>query len=197
MLAAGDIVNGEYSVVGRLGEGRWGVTYEAVSACGERVALKCLSLRTMREWKALDMFEREARVLRSLHHPAIPAYLASFHTDTERDRSFFLVQRLAMGSTLQQLVESGWRGTEDEVVDIAVQVLDVLAYLETLSPPVVHRDINPRNILLDPTTGRVSLVDFGGSQESSLVGSMGSTVVGTVSGGLIRGWAWLGTKSGM
>jgi serine/threonine protein kinase len=46
----------------------------------------------MTDWKQLELFEREARVLESLDHPGIPKYLDYLTEDTEKDRGFFLVQ---------------------------------------------------------------------------------------------------------
>ena len=92
---------------------------------------------------------------------------------------FLLVQEYIEGKTLQQLVEKGWRGTEAEILDMFWQLIHILAYLHTLHPPVIHRDINPKNILLSPLN-EVFLVDFGAVQErirTTFLG--GSTIVGT------------------
>jgi serine/threonine protein kinase len=59
---------------------------------GAPVAVKALSLRHLRDWKQLELFEREARTLRTLSHPGIPAYVDYFEEDTATDRGFFLVQ---------------------------------------------------------------------------------------------------------
>ncbi|GBG86707.1 hypothetical protein CBR_g41771 [Chara braunii] len=184
---------GEYVIKGLLGEGGGGGRgnmYEAETRDGDRVAVKVLSLRSMSGWKDLELFEREARVLRSLSHPAIPEYLDYFEVDSAADRSFYLVQKIAYGHSLQELVSTlGFRFSEDEVVDIAVEVLLVLSYLESRRPPVVHRDIKPSNIIVDVKsgmleetwTGHVKVVDFGAVQDVAAMGStfLASTVVGT------------------
>ena len=58
----------------------------------KNVAIKALSLRRMTGWKQLELFEREAKVLKSLSHPGIPRYIDFFEEDSEQDRGFFLVQ---------------------------------------------------------------------------------------------------------
>ena len=146
----------------------------------------------MKNWKALELFEREARTLKGLNHPAIPQYVDNFELDTDGDRFFCLAQRIAPGRSLQSLVDGGWRPTEPEVVAIAKQLLEVLGYLSSLRPPVCHRDVKPGNVLLDVETGRVSLVDFGATADAAVTTAMaaeetragagtcgGSTVVGT------------------
>jgi serine/threonine protein kinase len=69
-----------------------------------------------------------------------PAYPRQ--VDSASDRGYYLVQELADGRSLSDLIRSGaWRPTEDEVVDVALQLLNVLEYLGSLRPPVIHRDI--------------------------------------------------------
>jgi len=187
LLSPGDVVQGKFRILQELGSGSNGTTYEAelVEEDGieqrERqvVALKGLSLRSSRDWKALELFEREARVLAQLEHPNIPAYLDYFEVDTPTDRLFYIAQKKAPGKNLQDLVESGWRVTESEAVRITCELLDVLQYLGDLRPPVIHRDIKPSNIILDRESGQVSLVDFGAVAGLSAAGQMGSTIVGT------------------
>lgn len=175
----GDIVDGKYRITGLLGQGGASITYEAEVGDDNKVALKAMSLRNMRGWKDLDLFERECRVLQSLKHPSIPQYIDYFEVDTESDRVFYIVQKIANGRSLGDLVESGWRISEDEVKEITLKVLEILQYLGNLRPPVIHRDIKPENIILDTKTNTVSLVDFGAVQDAVSMTMIGSTVVGT------------------
>lgn len=169
-----------YQIVGILGEGGSGTTYRALIVGKDRfVALKQLSLAQMDDWKALELFEREAQILSQLQHPAIPNYIDYFTIDTQRDRNFYIVQELAPGKTLSDWSESGWRCTEAEVKDIASQILAILSYLHNLTPPVIHRDLKPSNILRTES-GQISLVDFGAVRQAYHDTFMrGSTVVGT------------------
>ncbi|PZV16001.1 MAG: serine/threonine protein kinase [Pseudanabaena sp.] len=176
----GEIIQSRYRITNILGQGGVGITYAALDAqTGDRVALKALSFRRMNEWKVLELFEREAKVLAQLDHPAIPRYLDFFQIDSDRDRDFYIVQQLVEGKSLAQAIADGWHGSEEDVKKIAEQVLEVLIYLHELKPPVIHRDIKPQNILLQSNL-KIALVDFGAVQDtyrSTQVG--GSTVVGT------------------
>lgn len=176
----GEIIAQRYEIVRVLGQGGIGVTYAAIDLqSNQQVALKALSLRRLNDFKVLDLFEREARTLEQLNHPAIPRYLNYFQIDQSDNRSFYLVQQLAEGQTLTTLVETGWRPTEAEVKQIAIQILTILVYLQELTPPVIHRDIKPQNIVYRED-GQVVLVDFGAVQDTyhnTMTG--GSTVVGT------------------
>ena len=138
-----------------------------------------MSLRGMGgKWKPVELFEREARLLRSLSHPGIPALLDSFEIDSATDRVYVLVQQLAPGATLQSLVDSrAWRPDEPEIEAIALRLLDVLSYLHARRPPVVHRDLKPSNVLYDRASGMVTLVDFGAVRDG--INADGSTMIGT------------------
>eukprot|EP00232_Nephroselmis_pyriformis_P015017 CAMPEP_0182880244 /NCGR_PEP_ID=MMETSP0034_2-20130328/16455_1 /TAXON_ID=156128 /ORGANISM="Nephroselmis pyriformis, Strain CCMP717" /LENGTH=371 /DNA_ID=CAMNT_0025013225 /DNA_START=63 /DNA_END=1175 /DNA_ORIENTATION=+ len=179
----GDVIGGKYTVIEALGSGASGTTYKCGAPGGEVVAVKAVSLRSNRDWKVLELFEREASILKQLSHPSIPAYSEYLEVDTERDRAFYLVQELVEGVSLAEMVAGGQaRLTEGEITRIALELVGVLEYLGDLRPPVVHRDIKPENILIEggKPGGRVFLVDFGGVQEAAKGGgNLGSTVVGT------------------
>ena len=176
-----DIIGQKYRLIRLLGQGGMGTTYEAVDLeNSHKVAIKVVSLRQMTDWKVLELFEREAKVLANLNHPAIPNYIDYFQADTPSDRCFYLVQELAVGESLAELVEGGWRTSETEVKDIALQVLAILEYLHSLKPPVIHRDIKPKN-LLRQADGKIFLVDFGAVKDvyrNTL--TRGGTFVGTL-----------------
>lgn len=176
----GEVIATRYRIESILGQGGNGITYAAEDQkTGKQVALKALSLRRLTDWKALELFEREARVLSHLNHPKIPAYLDYFQVDEKGERYFYLIQEIAPGKSLAALVESGWRATETEVRLIAAQILEILCYLHGLTPPVIHRDIKPQNIIRR-ADGQVFLVDFGSVKDTYRSTSVGgSTVVGT------------------
>ncbi len=176
----GDIIAQRYRILNILGQGGIGITYAAEDLqMGEQIALKAVSLRRVNDPKVLELFEREVRILEQLNHPGIPRYVDYVEVDKRRDRFFYLAQQLAQGQSLAALVEKGWHPDEAEVKHIATQILEILIYLQQLTPPVIHRDIKPQNIIRRHD-GQVFLVDFGAVQDiyhNTLTG--GSTVVGT------------------
>ncbi len=180
MHQPGDIIKNHYQILNLLGEGGIATTYAAQDlTLAQQVAIKVLSLRQLTDWKALELFEREGKVLAQLAHPGIPKYRDYFQLDIEGDRRFYIVQEIAAGQSLQDWVKSGWRPTELEVREIAKQLLDILVYLHQLTPPVVHRDIKPQNIIRQ-SDGKVFLVDFGAVQDTYRhTFTSGSTIVGT------------------
>ena len=181
VIARGDTAEAVcYDILGILGEGGSGVTYHAIDPRTQQpVALKALSLHQMNDWKAIELFEREAKVLSTLDRDGIPKYLDYFTTDLDGDRYFYIVQSLAPGKTLLEWMRLGWRVTEAELKPIIIQILEILIYLHRHYPPIVHRDLKPSNIL-KTEDGKIYLVDFGAVQQTYHDTFMrGSTVVGT------------------
>lgn len=175
----GDLIAGRYRTQSVLGQGSSGITFAVEDVhTHQQYALKALSLKGIRGWKQLELFDREAQVLSQLDHPAIPRYIDYFQMDTEEDRWFYLVQELAPGKSLAALVNQGWRVNQSEVQQIGLQVLEILTYLHELTPAIIHRDIKPQN-LVRSDKGQIYLVDFGAVQTVYHHTMMGSTIVGT------------------
>ena len=186
---------GAYVVRAKHGEGSFGVTYLVDDAAsGAPYVLKELRLERVSEWKVLELFEREGRTLEALHHPAIPRYRDFFAHDGARPFAvsaltayegegrvaLLLVQEYVAGRTLAARVANGGPFAAVELERVLLDLLDVLVYLHALSPPVIHRDISPRNVILDEA-GRAHLVDFGAIQDRiRAAGTVGSTTVGTM-----------------
>ncbi len=177
---SGENIKDQYRITDLLGQGSVAITYSAISLETESpVAIKVISLKQLQDWKQIELFQREAEVLAKLDHPAIPNYIDYFTLETEKDKAFYIVQQQAPGKSLAQLVANGWRTNEKEVKNIAKQILEILIYLHSLDPPVIHRDIKPNN-LIRSDQGKIYLVDFGAVQNTYYNTLMqGSTVVGT------------------
>ena len=153
------------------------------SETNAKVVIKLLTFGEDFNWDDLKLFEREAETLRSLDHPAIPRYLDYFDVETPRSKGFALVQTYLEARSLEEQVKAGRRFSEEELEQIAQQLLEILEYLHSRQPAVIHRDIKPSNILLTDRTahsvGQVYLVDFGSVQTLAAREGGTITVVGT------------------
>jgi serine/threonine protein kinase len=165
---------GGYLVERVLVSNAHGRMYVARDADGKRVALKELAFLHAPSPAALAAFEREAKFLRALEHPAIPRFVASFEEGSGVHTRYYLAQELVAGKALDEL-DDHWY-SEAEIVDIAKQVLEILVYLQSLSPMVIHRDIKPANLLKRPD-GTIALVDFGAAHVHGT--TAGVTTIGT------------------
>jgi len=173
---------GSYRLVRSLGVGGFGETW-----LGERevdglaVAVKMLSLDRLGDWKALELFEREAKVLAELDHPAIPAvhdYFSQGVGEGSGPPTWFLVQTYVEGRSLRQMIAARGRLGGAEAEELLRRILGILDYLHSRHPPVIHRDIHPGNVILDPG-GSPWLVDFGAIQDRLRGEKGGSTTIGT------------------
>lgn len=173
--------HGAYAIEAEHGHGTFGVTYRGRRASdGLAVAVKVLRLGRLRDWNTFDRFEREAAVLRGLDHPAVPAWLDHFPVgDPEAPEGFALVQTFIEGRTLADVMRTPGALSWDDMLGWFDQLLEVLAYLHARVPPVIHRDVTPKNVILRPDGG-VALVDFGSVQAAvEREGVMPMTSAGT------------------
>jgi len=155
MLAPGTILQDRYRILRQLGQGGMGAVYEAIDQrLDTTVALK-ETLFT--EEKLRRQFEREARLLARLHHPALPRVSDHF---AEAEGAFLVMQYIA-GDDLAEMINLR-RGTFplEQVLLWADQLLDALDYLHTQDPQIIHRDIKPQNLKLS-ARGQIILLDFG------------------------------------
>ena len=162
-LSPGDILQGRYTIVRKVGGGGMGIVYEANDGrmAGRQVAIKEMrqaNFSSEQLAKIKKQFEREANILNLLHHPNLPRVYDSF----EENGRYYLVMEFIEGETLlQQLGRTyGHPLPVHLVVHYALQLCDVLTYLHKRLPPVIFRDLKPSNVMITPD-GRVFLIDFG------------------------------------
>lgn len=171
------VAPGGYRVLRVLSQSVHGRVYLAVDGEGQRVALKELLFALVPGVEQLEAFEREAAVLRSLKHPDIPRFLASFKEGSGVGTRLYLAQEFLEGEPLSQRIDRQ-RLSEAEAWTLAAQVLQTLQELHQRTPALIHRDVKPANLILRPD-GRVALVDFGAARHLAREVTHGSTLVGT------------------
>jgi serine/threonine protein kinase len=166
MLAIKQILRDRYVIKDRIAQGGMGVVYEAEdkNRFNTPVAVKeiLFDLTKVASQKQKEQvlwaFEREAKILTRLDHPAFPRVL-EYIIDVPFP---ILVMDLVSGDDLGDLIQQGKSPFPlNEVAQWADQLFDALHYLHTFEPePVFHRDIKPQNIKITQK-GKVKLLDFG------------------------------------
>lgn len=145
-----------YEVVQELGQNAEGscTTYLAIATdTDEKVAIKQFRFAQQgSSWLSFRGYEREIQLLQELDYPGIPRYIDSF----ESADGFCLVQRYQLARPITERHSF----SPEEIKQIAVSVLEILLYLQSRIPPIVHRNIRPSTILMDDA-GQVYLNDFG------------------------------------
>jgi len=160
----GSLLAARYRILRRLGHGGMSTVYLARDEHFPHVERRC-AIKIMR---ASDdpvlaqlqkaAFEREASLLATLRHPAIPEVYDFF----VEDGRCCLVLEFIEGEDLERYLDRiGAPVAESLLIDWALQILDVLDFLHTRQPhPIIFRDLKPSNIMLRET-GSLALIDFG------------------------------------
>ncbi|MCA0314984.1 MAG: protein kinase [Candidatus Melainabacteria bacterium] len=176
LLAGASLKDGQYKIEKQLGAGGQGVAYLTHDhSSGRMVVLKEMLLpvfvdMTVRK-QALDRFEGECRILRSLDHAKVVS-LSDFFVE---DHRAYLVLEYIEGRNLKEEIKQGREFKAAEIKSLALEMCDILEYLHGCEPPVVHRDFTPDNLMLT-SEGSLKLIDFNvaNQQEQTATG----TVVG-------------------
>lgn len=93
--------------------------------------------------------------LRNLSHAGIPAFIEEYKDDRQR----YIIREYINGRTLMEYAEE-YIFCERDIIGVGIWLCEILQYLHTRTPPVIHRDIKPQNIVLRDD-GTVCLIDFG------------------------------------
>lgn len=157
-LAAKTVLQNRYEIIRSIGEGGMGIVYEANDKrLGGSVALKQTKKS---DPSLLKAFEREARILARMRHPALPRVSDHF---TEKNGHFLVMDYIPSENLETLLQQQTHPFAVNQVLEWADQLLDALEYLHGQQPPVIHRDIKPANLKLLPS-GQIILLDFGVSK---------------------------------
>jgi hypothetical protein len=204
-LAVGTTVgNKRYVILGQIGAGGQGIAYLAlggedahesfasdhrpalnshIAALNShnpvpkecKVVLKEFILPThggrQAQCRTLDSIQREADLLKQVTHPQI-VHLLDFFVEDQRA---YLVLEHIEGQSLRSVIEEKGCLTESRIKELGLQLCDILEHLHSQSPPVIHRDFTPENIIVG-SDNTVKLIDFNVAQQ--LQSTATKTVVG-------------------
>jgi len=165
VLSEGIQLQNRYKILGMIGVGGMSAVYKAqdlrfpsvVRLCAVKEMINAAQNPQMREM-ILRNFEREAGILATLSHPAIPQVYDYF---TEGARSYLVMEFISGRDLEAHIAETDGFLSEALVIEWVLQLCDVLSYLHNHKPrPIIFRDLKPSNIMLD-TYSRIRLIDFG------------------------------------
>lgn len=177
MLEVGSLVDGKYKILNKVGQGGMSVVYLAMN----EKANKQWAVKEVRKDGVLN-FESvkqglvaETDILKRLSHPNLPSIIDVIDTD----ESFIIIMDYIQGNSLSRALEEYGAQPQDQVIEWAKQLCDVLGYLHSRTPPIIYRDMKPANIMLKPD-GTVTLIDFGTAREYKEKNLADTTCLGTV-----------------
>jgi len=145
---------GNYDLGRTLGKGQFGKVKLATHILtGATVAIKIINKKKLNK-AALELVQREIRILKQLHHPNV----IQLYEVLETDRVLFLVMEHASGGEALDFVVTHGKISEDKARVFFQQIISALSYCHKLG--IVHRDLKAENLLLDSDLN-IKLIDFG------------------------------------
>ena len=149
---------GHYQLLQVLGQSDVSITYQAWHN-GKVVALKTLNEEWRQDPRAIAMLDYEADTLRSLLHPQLPHFVESFRDEDKPA----LVMEMMTGENLRDFILRRGPLPLERAIAWILQICEILHYLHSFIPPIVHRDLRPQNLILKQADGQdlLALVDFG------------------------------------
>jgi len=180
-LEEGSIINERYTLKKLVNISGACKTFLAIENHSRiEVIIKILLFSEIEDWKTREFFEREVEILKNLNHKNIPHFIDSFKLGDETEELFLLVMEYKNGSTLYDVVCNGKLFSYEEILHIIDRLLKIISYIHRLCPILIHRDINPKNVIMSDKN-EVSLIDFGSAvrmTETEI--SADGTFIGTI-----------------
>src|SRR4051795_6809000 len=174
-VARDTLIDGRYRAEKRLGAGGMAEVWCAQDeVLGRRVAVKLMGGRFAEDPEFHERFRREAQAAAGLTHPNIVAIFDR----SEWEGTPYIAMELVDGQTLKELVQQRGPLPPHIAVGLTEQILRALGYAHRRG--IVHRDVKPQNVILDPE-GQAKVADFGiaRANNSSEMTQTGA-IVGTV-----------------
>lgn len=162
MRKTGELIDGRYKILRKLGEGGMSVVYLAVNEkVNKHWAIKEVKKEGVENFETVHQrLLTEADILKRLHHPNLPDIVDII----ENEETFLLVMDYIEGRQLESIVQEYGPQKEETVVNWGKQLCDVLSYLHSQNPPIIYRDMKPANVMVQKD-GKVVLIDFGTARE--------------------------------
>ena len=183
-INVGDVLDGKYEIVAKLGEGAMGLVFEGRHRMlGKRVAIKTLRAEIAQHAEVIGRFEQEARAASAIGHRNI---VEVFDLGRVPSGAYFMVMEYLKGHDLADILVDTPYPTPQRLSAILADVLSALGAAHRLG--IVHRDLKPENIfLVQSENGEcVKLLDFGiskvleSSSDEELTTSARATRYGTI-----------------
>ena len=176
MLEIGSLVDGKYKILNKVGQGGMSVVYLAMNEkANKQGAVKEVRKDGVLDFEAVKQgLVAETDILKRLSHPNLPSIIDVIDTE----ESFIIIMDYIQGNSLNKALEEYGAQPQENVIEWAKQLCDVLGYLHSRTPPIIYRDMKPANIMLKPD-GNGMLIDFGTAREYKEKNLADTTCLGT------------------
>lgn len=169
----GRVFNNRYQIEDRIGIGGMAEVYRAQdTVLGRVVAVKVMLPQYAADPDFTQRFRQEAAAAANLQSP----YIVNVYDWGAEGETYFIVMEFVRGSDLKTAIQQRGAINQRKVAEIGVQVCQALAVAH--GQDIVHRDIKPQNIMVQPD-GNIKVMDFGIARAKNSVMSRTSSVLGT------------------
>lgn len=158
MLEIGSVIDGKYKILNKVGQGGMSVVYLAMNErANKQWAIKEIRKDGTSDYEVVKQgLIAETDILKRLNHPNLPSIIDVI----DRDDTFLIVMDYIEGNPLSDAIEHYGAQNQEDVIEWAKELCDVLGYLHSRQPAIIYRDMKPSNVMLKPD-GKVTLIDFG------------------------------------
>jgi len=167
--------DGRLKIIRQLAFGGLSAIYLAQNRGSELVVLKEAVIPGSADGEAQAQAEkslaRESKLLGQLNHPNI----AKVYDYFVEDGRHYIQLEYINGADLRQYVKQNGCPTLEQTIEWSIVIADILQYLHTQDPPIIHKDLTPDNLVLCHD-GRLVLIDFGASNQ--FISKATNTIVG-------------------
>ncbi len=162
MLKIGSVIDGKYKILNKIGQGGMSVVYLAMNErANKQWAIKEIRKDGVMDYEVVRQnLIAETDIMKKLSH----AHLPSIIDVIDYEDTFIIVMDYIEGITLNDVLEREGVQPQEQVIEWAKQICDVLGYLHSRKPPIIYRDMKPSNVMLKPD-GNIMIIDFGTARE--------------------------------
>lgn len=163
-----------YFLQGRIAGGGGGDVYSAVTQAGQHVAIKFIKSYPHNRAAGLATWINECNSsLKCQNHPHIVRVFEYFQTG----QGHLVIVMERADCSLADLIKRGYRFDTRAICRVGMQVLQALSFIHSLTSPIIHRDVTPKNVLVFPNW-IYKLSDFGISKNTVTHEEIARTFIG-------------------
>ena len=163
MIKAGDILEGKYKILEKIGTGGMSTVWLAMdTTLNKQWAIKEINKHTV-EYRSTvneDQTLSEIEIMKKLSHPALPRIVSVI----DSDNSLSVIMDYIEGQSLAEIIEMYGKQNAETVVPWILDICDIVNYLHHQDPPIIYRDMKPSNVMLS-REGNIKIIDFGIARE--------------------------------
>lgn len=176
MLETGTIIDSKYKILSIIGHGGMSTVYLAINEKANKPwAIKEVRKDGVKDFEVVrQSLMVETDMLKKLSHKGLPSIVDVI----DEGDNFLIVMDYIEGTTLKAVLTEKGAQSQENVVNWALQICDVLKYLHSRQPAIIYRDMKPSNIMLR-SDGSVVLIDFGTAREFKERNLADTTCLGT------------------